>query len=609
MCGIVGYIGRNESLPVLIDGLKTLEYRGYDSAGVAFMTQNQVILKKSVGRVSALEKLLKTSGDATSHLGIGHTRWATHGVPNSANAHPHTDCHKQIFVVHNGIIENYQELKLYLQKRGHKFSSETDTETIAHLIEDFTLGGVDFKTALFDALTMIRGAYALAIIHTQDLHTLYAVRVSSPLVIGVGNNENFLASDPSAIVGRTKDIIYLNDGEVAAISQKNIEVTNLEKQPAPTEVVRLEWDLEQARKGAYPNFMLKEICEGPEAVRAACRGRIDLKKHLIKLGGLESVYPQLKKAKRLLILACGTSYYTGLAGEYYFEEIAHLPTEVQLASEFRYREEPLEAGTVVIAISQSGETADTLAAIRKAKEHGLLTLGVVNVVGSTIARETDAGVYNHAGPEVSVAATKVYLSQLTVMVLMALYLSTDKGRTLHQTILGELAKIPENIQKILAQSHKIEELAEKYKRYDNFLYLGRRYNFPVALEGALKLKEISYIHAEGYSAGEMKHGPIAMISPSFPTLAIATKNSVAEKMFSNLEEIKARKGPILAIATAEDKRVLSLTSDVFFVPKTIEPLEPFLTVVPLQLFAYFIGIKRGLDVDKPRNLAKSVTVE
>ena len=607
MCGIVGYIGKEKSLPVLIKGLRALEYRGYDSAGIAVLLDNKVEVRKSVGQVKVLAKSLEGKDNFNSHLGIGHTRWATHGIPNESNAHPHNDCSKRIFVVHNGIIENYKELKEYLQDQGHSFQSETDTEVIPHLIENFLSDGKDFDTALFDSLKMIKGAYALAIVDAKNPEILYAVKLSSPLVIGVGNGENILASDASVLVGRTKKVIYLNDGEVAKISQNDISITNFEKQKTPVEVVHLEWDLEQAQKGDFPHFMLKEIFEGPEVVYSTFRGRIKSKENLIKLGGLEKVDSRLQEVKRLLILACGTSYYAGLVGEYLFEEIAKLPTEVHFASEFRYRDEPFNKGTAAIAISQSGETADTLAAIYKAKEHGLMTLGIVNTVGSTIARETDAGVYNHAGPEIGVASTKTFLSQLTVLTMMAIYLSKDESLT--KKLLEELEKIPEKIKKILTQSTKLEKLAEKYKDYENFLFLGRRYNYPVALEGALKLKEISYIHAEGYGAGEMKHGPIAMIGEKFPTMAIVPQNSVSEKMFSNLEEIKARKGPIFAIATEGDKKILSLANDVFYVPKTVEPLEPLLTVVPLQLFAYYIGTKRGFDVDRPRNLAKSVTVE
>lgn len=605
MCGIVGYIGKNEVLPILIQGLKLLEYRGYDSAGVAILTSNGVRVKKTKGEVAVLEELLKDIQDFSGHLGIAHNRWATHGEPNEVNAHPHFDCSKRVFLVHNGIIENYKELKKYLSDRGHIFRSETDTETIAHLIENFLNEGKDFKTSFFDALKIIKGSYALTVIDANNPQTLYAARMSSPLVIGVGQEENFLASDPSALIGQTKNVIYLKDGEVAEITHHEIKVIDLEKKPTPFEIVQLEWNLERVQKGDFPHFMLKEIFEGPEVVRSAFRGRLKIKENLVKLGGLELAADKLRKIKRWLMLACGTSYYAGLIGEYLFEEIAQLPTEVHFASEFRYRDEPFEEGTAALVISQSGETADTLAALRKAKAKGLLTLGIVNVVGSSIARETEAGIYNHAGPEIGVASTKAFLSQITVLVLMAVYLSKNK----HEDLLKELEKIPEKIERILAQSSAIEKIAEKYKDYKNFLFLGRRYNFPTALEGALKLKEIAYIHAEGYGAGEMKHGPLAMINPDFPTVAIVPQNSVSKKMYSNLEEIKARGGPIIAITTKGNEEILSLADETFCLPSTIEPLEPLLNVVPLQLFAYYIGVKLGFNVDKPRNLAKSVTVE
>jgi len=607
MCGIVGYIGKEETLPILIKGLKALEYRGYDSAGVAFGVGNKIKLIKSVGQVKILEKSLNKDNYLGSHIGIGHTRWATHGTPNIGNAHPHSDCSGRIFIVHNGIIENYKDLKNFLENNGHKFKSKTDSEVIAHLVEDFLKKGKSFNSAFISAIKMLKGAYAIALIDAQNPKTLYATRLGSPLVIGVGKDENFLASDPSALVGKTKDIIYLSDKEIVKINRNKIEITDLKNKKTPLEIVHLEWDLEQAQKGNYPHFMLKEIFEGPEVIRSSCAGRINIKEGKVKLGGLEGIATKLKKVKRILILACGTSYYAGLVGEYLFEEITKLPTEVHFASEFRYRDKPFEKDTAVIAISQSGETADTLAALKKAKENGLLTLGIVNVVGSTIARETDAGVYNHAGPEIGVASTKAFLSQLTILIMMAIYLSKETKS--FKPLLKELEKIPGKIKEILEQASLIEKFASKYKDYDNFLFLGRRYNYPVALEGALKLKEVSYIHSEGYCAGEMKHGPIAMISPTFPTVAIVPQNTISDKMFSNLEEIKARRGPIFAIGTSGDKKIEGLANDVFFIPKTIEILEPLLTVIPLQLLAYYVGVKRGYDVDKPRNLAKSVTVE
>jgi len=608
MCGIVGYIGKEEALPVLISGLKALEYRGYDSAGVAVLNEGKVSSKKQPGQVAVLEKVLGDGSGFSGHLGIAHTRWATHGAPNEINAHPHADCPGRTYLVHNGIIENYKELKGFLQEKGHEFKSATDTEVAAHLIEEFLKNKKDFRAAFFDALRTIHGAYALVVIDRDSPETIYAARRSSPLVIGVGEGENFLASDPSALVGRTKNIVYLKDGEVAEISSEGVSISNLDEEPVPVEIERLEWSLEQAQKGNFPHFMLKEIFEGPEVVRAAMSGRLKSEAELVKLGGLEQIESELKKIKRLLILACGTSYYAGLVGEYIFEEIAGIPTEVHFASEFRYRDEPFGEGTIALAISQSGETADTLAALRKAKDKGLLTLGLVNTVGSTISRETDAGVYNHAGPEIGVASTKAFLSQLTILTLMAIYLSREKSN-LQTALMKELVEIPKKIGSIVERANEIEKLAEKYKKYKNFLFLGRRYNYPVALEGALKLKEISYIHAEGYGAGEMKHGPIAMISPDFPTLAVVPQNSVSEKMYSNIEEIKARSGPVLAIASEGDDKIEALTEDVFRIPQTLEPLEPLLAVVPLQLYAYYVGTKLGFNVDKPRNLAKSVTVE
>lgn len=602
MCGIVGYIGKRQALPILLNGLKALEYRGYDSAGFAVQTNSRVVVKKAVGQVHNLEKGLSIA-DIQGTMGIAHTRWATHGIPDEINSHPHADCANNIFVVHNGIIENYKELKAYLQSRGHQFSSATDTEVVAHAIEDFQKQGNNFEDALHKTLNMIKGAYALAILDARNPYVLYATRCQSPLVIGIGEQEYFIASDPSALISHTQHAMYLKDFEVAKISSIGVSLKHLNNQPAHNEVVKLEWDLEQAQKGPYAHFMQKEIFDGPETVRLACAGRLG--DYSIKLGGLEHVQDKLKEVKRIIISACGTSYYAGLVGEYLFEEIAGIPTEVHVSSEFRYRNQPFDKNTAAIFISQSGETADTLGALRKAKENNLLTLGIVNVVGSTIARETDAGVYNHAGPEIGVASTKAFLSQITILALMAEYLSPKK----HPRLLEELRNIPEKITAILARASTIEKLAEKYMHYKNFIFLGRRYNYPTALEGALKLKEISYLHAEGYGAGELKHGPIAMIGKDFPTVAIIPANGVSEKMYSNLEEIKARSGPVIAIATEGDKQTAELCDDVFTIPSTVEPLEPLLTVVPLQLFAYYIGTKLGYNVDKPRNLAKSVTVE
>lgn len=613
MCGIVGYVGKKDTSENLISGLKSLEYRGYDSAGIALISSSGADLVRSVGRVALLEELVKNSKNLNIqniNAGIGHTRWATHGVPNESNAHPHTDCNRNVFVAHNGIIENYKEIKNHLEKRGHTFYSDTDTEVIPHLIEDFISQGDKNSDAFFKAIKTIKGAYALAAVFKDNPDTVYAAKLSSPLVIGIGEEENFLASDASALIGKTNNVIYLNDGEVAEINQEWVNVMNLEKEAIRTKVTKLEADLQKAQKGEYSHFMLKEIFEGPEVIVSTTRGRINFESGTVKLGGLESVKDELKKAKRVHILACGTSYYAGLIGKGMIEELTSVPVEVHLASEFRYGNVPLsEEGSIALAISQSGETADTLAALRKAKESGLLTLGVVNVVGSTIARETDAGVYNHAGPEIGVASTKAFLSQVSVLFLIANFINQIKGGVADKKVFKEFAELPNKINQVLLNSSEIEKIAQKYASFRDFLYIGRKYNYPVALEGALKLKEITYIHAEGYSAGEMKHGPIAMIDSSFPTLAIATENSVSDKVISNIEEIVARGGPIVALANEDGEHIKSLTADVMYVPRTAEILEPLLNVVPLQLFAYYVGVSKGFDVDKPRNLAKSVTVE
>lgn len=610
MCGIVGFIGKEDALSFILKGLKALEYRGYDSAGLAISNGRTVKLVKTKGQVQELENLVadqKISG----WVGLGHTRWATHGLPSRRNAHPHHDCNKEIFIVHNGIIENYKSLRNHLSTKGHQFYSDTDSEIIAHLIEDFLTTESNVSDAVFKTLKTLEGAYALVVLTKQEPNKIYAARLSSPLVIGLGEDKNILASDPAGVVGVTRRVIYLPEGSVAEISADEVKISNFNRQPAPLDVQELEWNLEQAQKGNFPHFMFKEIFEAPQAVEMSYRGRLKLKEKLIKLGGLESVAKELRKVKRIIILASGTSYHAGLIGEYYFEELAGVPTEVQIASEFNYRQEPFDSHTVVLAISQSGETADTLAAVKKAKKHQLLTLGIVNVVGSSIARETDAGVYNHAGPEIGVASTKAFISQMTILLLIAFYLKSLKSKitAADWRLLKELTKIPEKIGLILDKASLVEKLADRYKNYHNFLFLGRRYHHPLAKEGALKLKEISYIHAEGYGGGEMKHGPIAMIDENFPTIALVPQNDVVEKMYSNIEEIKSRKGPVVAIASEGDSQISNLTKDVFCIPAVPEPLQPFLTVVPLQLFAYFVGVKLGFNVDKPRNLAKSVTVE
>ena len=597
MCGITGYIGKKEGLPIVFNNLRKLEYRGYDSAGVAFFNPtdfSDVHLIKAVGKLENLEKAIRGQKSLPSTAAIAHTRWATHGVPNETNAHPHSDCKKEIFLVHNGIIENYRDLKTELTKKGHKFHSQTDTEVVAHAIEEY---------GFEPALKKIVGAYALAVIFKKEPGKVYIARLGSPLVVGVGRGEYYVASDPTALAGLVKKVIYLKDGQRGYLSSDEMKIG-----PLRPKIEHLEIDVEQAKKGNFPHFMLKEIFEGPEVLLSALRGWLLVDKRRIKLGGLESVTKEIQAIKKLEILACGTSYYSGLVGQLLFEELADLPVEVMLASEYRYRKHPVKKGTAALFISQSGETADTLAALRKANQHNLLTLGIVNAVGSSIARETKAGVYNHAGPEIGVASTKAFLSQLGVLTLMSLYLDPKKSGAKNE-IIRELSLVPNKIKTILKNSRRIQKLAAKYANYKNFLYLGRGYNYPTALEGALKLKEISYVHAEGYAGGEMKHGPIALIDKNFPTIALVTKNKVYDKMISNLEEIKARSGPILAIATEGDKNIAKLADDVIYVPAAPEQLEPLLNVVPLQLFAYYFGVAKGYDVDKPRNLAKSVTVE
>ncbi len=606
MCGIVGYIGYRPVKDVLLEGLKRLEYRGYDSAGIACIEKGKIFCKKTPGRVARLEEALLENGSPQSTIGIGHTRWATHGQPTQENSHPHFDCSGRVSLVHNGVIENYTDLKEYLINKGHRFSSDTDTECVAHLIEDFLIQGRDFSQAIFDALKMIRGAYALVIMDTFDENALYVARNSSPVIIGIGKGEYFVASDPAPLAGNAKEVVYLSDHELAKITRDGMTTTDLDTHPTRFEISELTWTLEQSQKGNFPHFMLKEIFEGPEVIEATYAGRLRPSENLVKLGGLEQVKEQLKRVKRIIIVACGTSYYAGLIGARFFEELAGIPTEVENAAEFCYKNRPLFEDTIVVAISQSGETADTLAALRKAKEKNLLTLGIVNVVGSSISRETDAGVYNHAGPEIGVASTKAFLSQITALFLMATYLSKNQD---HQALFNELEKIPGKIRMILAKASEIEAIAKKYQHCRGFFFLGHHYGYPTALEGALKLKEVAYINADGYPAAEIKHGPIALVDKDHGTIGIVAKNGIAEQMRINLSQIKARGGPVIAIATEGDMAICSVADDVFYVPETKEPFEPLLMVVFLQLFAYYVGVALGRDVDKPRNLAKSVTVK
>lgn len=608
MCGIVGYIGKNtRALDVLLDGLHRLEYRGYDSAGLCIMSGAKCTTFRAVGKVSALEKKVGAK-KFNAHMGIAHTRWATHGKPSVANAHPHRS--GAIHVVHNGIIENYQNLKDELIKRGHVFTSETDSEVIAHLIDEAKKDH-DLVSAVQDALSKIRGAYALVIMSDDDPEKLIAVRNSSPLAVGVGKDEFVVASDTSAIITHTDRVVYLDDGEMIVLTPENYMITSFGGKRKFKKEQLLDWSENEAQKEGYQHFMLKEIFEQPHAVEDAMRGRVLLREGLARLGGLSSVEKRLRNIERVVIVSCGTSYHAGLVGEYMLEEYANIPAEVEYASEFRYRKSLIDKKTAVIAISQSGETADTRAAIREAKNKGALTLGIVNVVGSTIARETDSGIYNHAGPEVGVASTKAFTSQLTILALLTVYLGRQRNMsmTMGKRILGELRMIPGKIDEILAQQQTIKKIAKKYTNTHSMFYLGRKYNYPIALEGSLKIKEIAYVHAEGYASGEMKHGPIALIDKNFPTLLIAPRDSVYEKTLSALAEIRARGGKVITVTTSDAKEVIAAAHDAIVIPKTIEMLMPLLTVIPLQILAYYAGVIKGYDVDKPRNLAKSVTVE
>jgi glucosamine--fructose-6-phosphate aminotransferase (isomerizing) len=608
MCGIIGYTGPRDSVPILVSGLKRMEYRGYDSAGVAVQTSSGIVIRKDAGKVANLEKILLKS-PLKGTTGIGHTRWATHGVPNQVNAHPHTDDQNSIVLVHNGIIENYSSLRTELQKSGHKFTTDTDTEVIAHLIAEFY--NDDLLRAVQKALSLVRGTYGLAILSSRDPGTIIAARLGSPMVIGHGKNENFIASDPAAFLHYTRDVSYMEDGEIAVVTASLVDYRTLGNDPIDKKLEQITFDIAAIEKSGFPHFMLKEICEQPQTISDAMRGRMLMDEGTTKFGGLNAIEDALQKAKRIILLGCGTSWHAGLVGEYLFEDLAGIPTEVEYASEFRYRSPIIEPGTVVMAISQSGETADTLAAVREAKRSGAPVIGICNVVGSSIARETEAGVYIHAGPEIGVASTKAFTSQITVLLMLALKLGRTRriGADEGVEIVKEMSKLQQKVARILADREKIETIADRLKNHRNFLYLGRGVNFPVALEGALKLKEISYVHAEGYPAAEMKHGPIALIDEDMPVMFIAIKDGTYEKVLSNIEEVKARGGRVLAVATEGDKEVAARADEVFFVPETHPMLTPLLTVIPLQLLAYYIAVLRGCNVDQPRNLAKSVTVE
>ncbi|HJQ09271.1 MAG TPA: glutamine--fructose-6-phosphate transaminase (isomerizing) [Candidatus Saccharimonadales bacterium] len=610
MCGIVGYIGKQNGTKTVVEGLKSLEYRGYDSAGITILNPKGVPkLLKQVGRVDGLERLIAEEKVNTADLAIGHTRWATHGKPSITNAHPHANSDETIFAVHNGIIENYMELKEQLIREGYKFVSDTDTEVIPHLVDHYYKKTKSIEEAFIKTLKEVRGAYAILLMSSHEPEKLFTARLSSPLVIGVGKGECIVASDPSAIMQHTKDVMYVQDNEMVVVEREGYHITDLKNDKnVQRETEHLDFDVNQASLGDYPTFMLKEIFEAPQTIRMATLGRSNAAERIVKLGGLENVAGQLQYIDRIVIVACGTSYYAGLVGEYLIEEIAGIPVEVQLASEFKYRTEPFSRSTALLAISQSGETADTIAALKKVEDYGVLRLGIVNAVGSTIARMTDAGVYCHAGPEQAVASTKAFIAQVMVLLLASLNLAKERN-TLYKPLLEEIEALPTKAEAILKQAKTIEKIAHKYKDCRDFLFIGRGYNYPSALEGALKLKEISYIHAEGYAAGEMKHGPLAMIDEKFPTFAIATDSPLLEKTCSNMQEIKARSGKIVAIATQGDTLVAKHADDVIYIPKTMEQTDPILCAIVMQLFSYYVAAAKGFNVDRPRNLAKSVTVE
>ena len=611
MCGIVAYIGPREAYPIILKGLKRLEYRGYDSSGIALLNSGLKVYKKK-GKVAELEENLQGK-DLHANIGIGHTRWATHGEPSDRNAHPHTSASGKLAMIHNGIIENYSQIKQDLLKKGYQFHSDTDTEVLLNFIEDIkNNNNVPLEEALRIALKRIVGAYVIVLIDNDDPSTLIAARKGSPLVIGIGKGEHFLASDASPIIEYTKEVVYVNDYEVAIIKADELILKNLGNEIQTPYITKLDMELAAIEKSGYDHFMLKEIFEQPQTIYDCLRGRLDAEAATITMSGIEKYADQIMKANRIVMVACGTSWHAGLVAEYIFEELTRINVEVEYASEFRYRNPVINKGDVIIAISQSGETADTLVAIETAKSKGAIILGVVNVVGSSIARVSDAGAYTHAGPEIGVASTKAFTAQLAILVMIALKVGYEKGSLPHdryQKLLRELDSIPDKVADLLKLHEHTRQIAEKYKDARDFLYLGRGYNFPVALEGALKLKEISYIHAEGYPAAEMKHGPIALVDETLPVVFIATKDSYHEKVISNMQEIKARKGKVIAVINEGDEQSLALADDVIIVPESDEILSPMINVIPMQLLAYYIGVAKNLDVDKPRNLAKSVTVE
>jgi len=608
MCGIVGYVGPNQAKPILLKGLKRLEYRGYDSSGIALMSEGGLMVAKQAGKIANLEHLLGDNEYTCSH-GIAHTRWATHGAPNQLNAHPHTDEAGEIALVHNGIIENYRTLKEFLQRQGYTLKTDTDTEVLVQLIRFYLRD--DLTEAVCEALNQVEGTYGIAVISSRFPGTIVAARQGSPLVIGIGEGEKFVASDVAAMLDHTNKVVYLDEGEIATITAEDYSISTINKIQITPKVEEISWTLDEIEKGGYDHFMLKEIHEQPTTLRNAQRGRLNWEEGIPRLGGLNLQYDELREIERIIFTACGTSWHAGLVGEYFIEELAGIPVEVEYASEFRYRSPIFPPKSLMFAVSQSGETADTLAAMREAKKRGITVLGIVNVVGSTIARESDGGVYIHAGPEIGVASTKAFTSQVMVLSLVGTLLARMRNLSVQQgqEIIDYMVKIPSQVEQIVQNDEQIRRIAKTYHKAENFLYLGRGINFPVALEGALKLKEISYIHAEGYPAAEMKHGPIALIDENMPVVVIALKDSVYDKVMSNIAEVRARNGQVIAIANEGDTEIAERANHVIYIPKTYRLLTPLLSIIPLQLLAYHIAVMRGCSVDQPRNLAKSVTVE
>jgi glutamine---fructose-6-phosphate transaminase (isomerizing) len=608
MCGIVCYVGSKPAKAILVEGLKQLEYRGYDSSGLAIQDGNHIECHRAVGKIVELENKINDM-DIKGSIGIAHTRWATHGEPTEANAHPHRDQDENVFLIHNGIIENYHSLKKRLDKEGIVFRSDTDTEVLAHLI------GLNFDGSLSEAvrktMSQVVGTFGIAVLHRKNPGEIVVARRGSPLIIGVGEDGHFAASDVAAMVRYTNKVVHLQDNELATLTAGDFSISTAQAKPIERSTETVEWRSEDADLNGFPHFMLKEIYEQPETIKNAMRGRLETGEGVPKLGGIMPVWDRLKDSRHMVIVACGTSYYAGCVGRYVFEKLTEIDVEVELASEFRYRKLNFAPNTFVVAISQSGETADTLAAIREAKRKGAGLLGIVNVVGSSISRDTDAGVYNHAGPEIGVASTKIFTSQLTILNLLAILLGRHQKLSLTEGVeaIRALEALPGQVKDVLSGANHIQAVAEKYYKCENWLYLGRKYNYPVAMEGALKLKEVSYIHAEGYPAGEMKHGPIALINPDLPTVAIVPEDEMYEKMYSNIQEVKSRKGPVIAIATQGDERIREVADDVIEIPRTLSFLNPILAVVPCQLLSYYCASFLNRDIDKPRNLAKSVTVE